>query len=145
MEIIHTKNKKKLMKTMEKITIESEESLDVKRDYEEFYYEVNDNGKIIGGITGWIVFNEIFILELCVDKNYRKKGIGTQLLKTVEEKYNNGFCDNINLVTHKFTGAVEFYRKCGFNIEFERRNEINPKVNKFFMKKTLKRKKEKNN
>jgi ribosomal protein S18 acetylase RimI-like enzyme len=134
MEIERTNNKEELKAVMDKIY---EEHDNVKIDFEDFNYMVKENGKIIGGITGWRAFNEIYVEELCIEKEYRNKGIGRKLLEKIEKEINNGKCDNINLITNEFTKAIGFYKKCGYEIEFKRENGINQKVNKYYMKKKL--------
>ena len=48
---------------------------------------------------------------------------------------NKGF-DNINLTTYEFQ-ALEFYKKCGYKVEFVRENKENPKLNKYYLVKYL--------
>ena len=46
------------------------------------------------------------------------------------KKY-KGF-ENMNLTTYSFQ-APEFYKKCGFEIEFIRESKQNPKLTKYFL------------
>jgi ribosomal protein S18 acetylase RimI-like enzyme len=105
MEIKKTKNKEELKNVMDKIYEEYDNEKNVDIDYEEYYYMVEDDGKIIGGITGWRAFNEIYIEELCINKNYREKGLGKKLIEIVEKEINN-----INLVTNEFSNAIIFIK-----------------------------------
>ena len=122
---------------MNNIFDDFEKEINVNIEYEEFYYEATDNGKIIGGIIGWRNFNEIYIEEMCVDKNYRNQGIGKKLLEIVEKEIGNDSCDYINLATNEFQNAVEFYKKCGFEIEYKRENKRNKILSKYGMIKIL--------
>ena len=53
-------------------------------------------------------------------------------METVENYYKNKGFENINLTTYGFQ-APEFYKKCGFKIEFVRESKENPKLNKYFL------------
>ena len=137
MEIKKTIKKDELKQAMNNIFDDFEKEINVNIEYEEFYYEATDNGKIIGGIIGWRNFNEIYIEEMCVDKNYRNQGIGKKLLEIVEKEIGNDSCDYINLATNEFQNAVEFYKKCGFEIEYKRENKRNKILSKYGMIKIL--------
>ena len=76
------------------------------------------------------------ISDLIVFEEYRNKHIGTKLVQTVEEYYKNKGFENINLTTYNFQ-APEFYKKCGFEIEFIRKNEEDSKLDKYFLIKYL--------
>ncbi|GMO57944.1 MAG: hypothetical protein Ta2D_03710 [Rickettsiales bacterium] len=98
----------------------------------------NDEGKIVGGIHGHRMFKAITIDELCMSKECRGNGLGRQLLEMAEKEGNDdGTCDNINLMTNAFQDAVEFYKKCGFEIEFIREMKGFPQLNKIYMVKKL--------
>ena len=72
------------------------------------------------------------ISDLIVLEQYRNKHIGSKLMETVESYYKNKEFENINLTTYEFQ-ATEFYKKCGFEIEFIRKNKENPKLNKYYL------------
>jgi ribosomal protein S18 acetylase RimI-like enzyme len=75
------------------------------------------------GIKGIIIYNLLYdrveIDYIIVDKNYRKKGIGSLLLKQVEKNKLN----NITLeVRESNIDAINFYKKNGFEIVAIRKN-----------------------
>jgi ribosomal protein S18 acetylase RimI-like enzyme len=106
--------------------------------FKPFAYAVkDDNGKILGGIHGFRIFCEIYVDELCLKKEIRNQGIGKALLEIVEKEMNDGQCDNINLHTSNFQEAVKFYEKCGFKVEFIRKNSKNPAFDKYYMIKKI--------
>lgn len=57
-------------------------------------------------------------------------------MKVVEEYYKGKEYNNINLTTYEFQ-APKFYEKCGFEIEFIRKDRENPKLSKYFLVKYL--------
>ena len=73
---------------------------------------------------------------MVVKEAYRGKGIGTELIDTVLEYYKDYGFNNINCCTNEFQ-APGFYEKCGFELEFVRKNKANPKLSKYFYIKYL--------
>ncbi len=96
-----------------------------------FSFCAKENNEIVGAITGYTCYQEIYIDELIVKESKRFKSIGTQLLNTVEKYYENSGFVNINLCTNEFQ-SPKFYEKLGFELEFVRKNPFNSKLNKYF-------------
>lgn len=118
--------------------IDKKLSIEDKFLFKSFSYAIkNDGDKIVGGITGWRIFAEIYIDELILEENLRGNGYGKKLIKIVEKEMNDGNCDNINLVTNSFLNATGFYKKCGFEIEFIRKNSKDSRFDKYYMVKKL--------
>lgn len=111
-------------------------------DYTPFGFAAKDGDKIVGMIKGHSLYKEVCIGELIVIEEYRRKNIGTELIGAVE-KYckENGF-ENISLSTYGFQ-APEFYKKCGFTLEFIREDKKDPKLTKYFFVKFFNRSEEK--
>ena len=66
---------------------------------------------------------ELYISNLCVDKNNRKRGIGIFLLKNIINQAQLKNCKTIVLdVSNENIVAVELYKKYGFNISKERKS-----------------------
>ena len=95
----------------------------VKCNYKPFTFIAKEDNKIIGIITGHSYYKEVHIADLIVLEEYRGKKIGSQLVKVVEEYYKGKEYNNINLTTYEFQ-APKFYEKCGFEIEFIRKDKI---------------------
>ena len=93
---------------------------------------ITDDKRIVGVITGHTYYKEVHIADLIILEEYRKQHIGSELIKIVEETFKNKGFENINLTTYEFQ-APEFYKKCGFNVEFVRKNKIDEKLNKYFL------------
>lgn len=105
-------------------------------NYEPFTFLAKEDDKIVGIITGHSYYEEIHIGDLIVLEEYRGNKIGKQLVISVEEYYKNKGFKNINLTTYGFQ-APKFYEKCGFKIEFIRKDKENPKLSKYFLIKYL--------
>lgn len=105
-------------------------------NFDEFCFTAeNDEGRIIGVITGRAYYNEVHIADLIVDEGYRGTGIGSGLVGAVENAYSGKGYDAVTLTTFGFQ-APEFYRKLGYQLEFVRESR-DPKLRKFFLKKEL--------
>ena len=59
-----------------------------------------------------------------------------RIVEILEEYFKNKGFENINLSTYAFQ-APEFYKKFGFNVDFIRENEYEPKLNKYYMSKKM--------
>lgn len=91
----------------------------------------DDNNEEVAVLVAYTCFSEIHVDDLWVARELRGKGYGKQLLEALEDHYKDKGFNNINLVTNEFQ-APEFYKKCGYEIEFIRKNIHNPKLNKYF-------------
>ena len=108
----------------------------VSLNYDDFCFVAEDDkGKIAGVITGRAYYNEVHIGDLIVGEGFRGSGLGSRLLKTVEDTYRGKGYELITLTTFGFQ-APEFYKKLGYTVEFIRQSK-DPKLTKFFLKKTL--------
>ena len=94
----------------------------------------NENDVVCGILKAYTAFAEIYIDDIWVDQPSRGKGYGRKLLQALEEHFQGQGFNNINLVTSAFQ-APEFYKKCGYSVEFIRVNKQNQKLTKtFFVK-----------
>ena len=102
-----------------------------KCDYNEFNFIAKKDNKVIGIISCHSYYDEVQIDDFIVIEKYRRQTIGSQLLQKVEEycKY-NGF-KNINVIIYEFL-APEFYKKCGYTLDYVRENKNNKRLNKYF-------------
>lgn len=105
-------------------------------NYDEFCFAAeNDDGKILGVITGRAYYNEVHIGDLIVDRECRRSGLGSKLVGAVEDAYRGRGYDKITLTTFGFQ-APEFYKKLGYKVEFIREDN-DPKLSKYFLAKEL--------
>ena len=101
-------------------------------NYMPFSFIAKENNKLVGIITGNSYYKEVHISDLIVLEEYRNKHIGSKLIETVENFYRNKGFENINLTTYGFQ-APDFYKKCGFEVEFIRKNKENSKLDKYYL------------
>ena len=107
----------------------------VELNYDDFCFAYEEDGKILGVITGRAYYDEVHVVDLIVDPGCRRSGLGSRLVATVEEAYRNKGYAKITLTTFGFQ-APEFYKKLGYQIEFVRESK-DPKLNKYFLSKAL--------
>lgn len=112
------------------VKYETHHGIDV--NYTCFSYElVDDQDQTLGALNAFTAFSEIYIDDMWVDSAHRGKGLGKKLLSALENNFKGKGFNNINLVTNEFQ-APDFYKKCGFDLEFTRHNLKNPKLTKYF-------------
>jgi ribosomal protein S18 acetylase RimI-like enzyme len=90
-----------------------------------------DGEEVVGIIGGYTIFTEIHVSDLWISSSFRGKGYGRELMRELERQFEGKGFWNINLCTSEFQ-APEFYKKCGFETEFVRRNRQYPKLTKHF-------------
>lgn len=73
---------------------------------------VYDDGGGEVGVKGYIIFDPYdgHIISIAVDKEFRRKGIGSRLIKEALEKVDKVYVE----VKERNEGAIEFYRSLGF-------------------------------
>ena len=108
------------------------EKNEVNCNYTPFNFVAKEDDKVIGIITGHSYYKEVHIGDLIVLEEHRNKHIGMKLVETVENYFKDKGFENLNLSTYKFQ-APEFYKKCGFKVDFIRENKENEKLNKYFL------------
>jgi ribosomal protein S18 acetylase RimI-like enzyme len=105
-------------------------------NYDEFCFVAeDDDGQLLGAITGRAYYNEVHIGDLIIGKEHRKSGIGRKLVEEVENTYKGKGYEKITLTTFGFQ-APEFYKKLGYETEFVRVDK-EPKLSKYFLAKPL--------
>lgn len=86
-------------------------------------YILKYNTNIIGFIILSICIDEIEILNICIDKNHRNKGLGHYLLEnTIKILKENGFNKIFLEVNINNIFAIKLYKKIGFEILSIRKN-----------------------
>lgn len=105
--------------------------------YKRFSLVLKENDDVIGVLNAFTAFSEVYIDDIWVHSSFRGNGYGRRLIDALENQFEGKGYNNMNLVTSAFQ-APEFYKKCGFQIEFVRENKYNPKLTKTFFVKFFK-------
>ena len=103
-------------------------------DYFAFYIR-DENNKILAGCSGENSYGGFFIDKLWVDEELRGKGYGTQLMLAAEKLGKERGCNFAATSTMEWE-ALEFYKKLGYRIEFERHGFFKDSIN-YFLRKEL--------
>ena len=98
----------------------NEEVVEFGAAYPFAFFMRNESGNIIAGCNGSVVFGCIYTDQLWVHKEYRKRGLGKQLLQAVHEYGRKVGCRIATLNTMSFQKARSFYEKLGYSIDCER-------------------------
>ena len=86
-----------------------------------FAFFIRDEaGQVIAGCNGSVIFGGIYTDQLWVDKNHRKLGLGKKLMDAVHEYGRKAHCHIATANTMSFQGALTFYEKLGYVVDFER-------------------------
>lgn len=97
--------------------------------------EYDEKGNIIAGILGGTYWGWMHIDILWVHENFRKKGIGSQLLKSAEAEALKRGCHSVHVDTMSWQ-APEFYKKHSYKIISEL-NDIPTGYKKYHLIKQL--------
>lgn len=98
--------------------------------------KVEQDGQVIGVLTFVVLYGNIYIDDLFIKPEYRRRGIGKQLLNKVEEYGRDAGVKLISLNTFRFQAPV-FYEKCGYQLEYLRKDMENDKLDRYYFCKYL--------
>ena len=123
-----------LEKKMTTSFIAQEKANGIEINFSSFSLILRKDECVIGVLNAFTWYAEVYVDDMWVDDAYRGQGYGRNLLENLENLFKGKGYNNINLVTSAFQ-ALNFYKKCGFEVEFVRKNKSNPKLDKtFFIK-----------
>lgn len=94
---------------------EYDKAFDLSPNYKEFSFIAKENGKIAGILTVKCLHDEVKVSNLIVTEKFRKNGIGSKLLKSVEEYFSDKNYTSISLTTYDFQ-APKFYENVALNL-----------------------------
>lgn len=90
-----------------------------------FAFFIRDNeGEIIAGCNGSVIFGAIYTDQLWVRPDYRKQGLGQQLMEQVHHYGREIGCRLATCATMSFQNARSFYEALGYQCDFERQGYI---------------------
>lgn len=75
----------------------------------------DDNGILIGGVSGRTIYQHFLIEVVWVDKQTRGTGLGRKLMGLAEKEAKDRACVGSQVDTLSFQGSV-FYEKLGFEV-----------------------------
>ncbi len=96
---------------------------------------VFDDNLLVGGAIGFIEYNWYFLDLLYVDEKYRKRNIGTNLIKEIEKLAKEKHLTGIRMETWNFQ-ARGFYEKNGYSV-FAEIKDCPPGTIDYYLKKEL--------
>lgn len=96
-----------------------------------------DDREVIGAIIAKVEYDALEVAQLTVRKDYRKQGIGRQLLNEIERIAKEKGIINITLTTQSFQGT-RFYEEQGYRIYGELKDMPRVGENRIFFYKRLK-------
>lgn len=99
----------------------------------------DEHGKLTGGLTASTSYGWLLIKTLWVDKAYRNRGYGKQLMQQAHDKGREIGCHSAWLDTSNLP-AQQFYQALGYSIFGELSNEAEQfpaNHHRYFMSKTL--------
>ncbi len=98
------------------------------------FFVRDDGGQIMAGLVGTTYAGWLFVAELWVHADLRRRGIGSQLLALAEQRAVELGCHSAMLDTFSFQGP-EFYPRFGYQIYGTL--DYPPDHQRLFMKKRL--------
>ena len=92
-----------------------------------------DNEKLIGGAIGFVEYNWYYLDLLWIDEQYRRIGVGTNLIRIIEKFVISMELTGVRVETWDFQ-ARGFYEKMGYKI-FGKINNCPPGTICYFLNK----------
>ncbi|MBP7190708.1 MAG: GNAT family N-acetyltransferase [Rickettsiaceae bacterium] len=80
----------------------------------------DEKNQIIAGCNGSVIFGSIYTDQLWVHPAHRKNGLGHKLMEAVHDYGRRSGCQIATACTMSFQGALGFYEKLGYVMDFER-------------------------
>lgn len=118
--IIHTNLRKNNIEKCEWLKNNVSENIELPTKKNSNFLAFEDN-KLIGGAIGFIEYNWYFLDLLYVNKEYRGKDVGTNLIKKIEEYAIKEHLTGVRMETWDFQ-ARGFYEKNGYVVFAEIKN-----------------------
>jgi GNAT superfamily N-acetyltransferase len=98
------------------------------------FFAKDENGEIIAGCNGSVIYGSIYTDQLWVHSAYRRKGIAKMLMDKIHEYGLDLGCYMATVITMSFQGAIKLYEQLGYECDFERHGYYNGASIIFFKK-----------
>ncbi len=95
----------------------------------------DDDGSIVGGLTGKTYWNYLDIMFLWVEESFRKQGLAEKIINLAEKEANRRGCKYSMLDTYEFQ-ALGFYQKQGYE-QFGQLDGYCDKYERYYLRKKL--------
>ncbi len=96
----------------------------------------DDTEQIIAGCSGFVIYGSIYTDLLWVHSDYRRKGMGKQLMEEVHDYGRKVHCKIATVATMNFQRAGAFYEKLGYECDLVRPGYVDG-ATCIFLKKVL--------
>ncbi len=96
----------------------------------------DESGELLGGMNAYFYATCVFVEHLWVDENQRKSGLGSALIKRIEEEAKSRQVTDMFLDTYSFQ-ARDFYIKHGFTEVGKYTNFPAKGIDKYFLQKAI--------
>ncbi len=106
-----------------------------KQKYKRLAVSLREKKKIVGGIVGEVWMTVLFIQLFWIDEQFRGKGVGTKLIRKIEDEARR-FGAVRSYVDTMSVQAPGFYRACGYKA-FGSINGYPDGVTRYWLTKTL--------
>ena len=93
----------------------------------------DDDGKVIGGLVGWIKWRWLYVSKLWIPESLRGRDIGSRLMAIAEEHAWSEGCLGAYLDTFEYQ-ALPFYQKLGYEL-FGTLDGFPPGYRQFYLRK----------
>lgn len=100
------------------------------------FFVKDEHDQMKGGCSGYIFYGCLYVDLLWVDESLRGKSYGSQMMKAAEKLAIENGCNFVAVNTMDFE-ALEFYKKLGYTVEFERKG-FDKNSSMYFLRKDLK-------
>jgi len=85
------------------------------------FFMRDEDENIIAGCNGSVIFGRIYTDQLWVHPDHRGKGLGRMFMEHVHDYGRQEGCSLATVNTMSFQGALSFYEKLGYTMDFERK------------------------
>jgi ribosomal protein S18 acetylase RimI-like enzyme len=102
-------------------------------DYRDLFALARHNGELVGGLIGYTHWDWLFIKQLWVSEAFRRRGIGSNLLRAAEHESQDRGCLHAHCDTFDFQ-ALPFYRVLGYRV-FGRLDDYPAGHTRYFLQK----------